>query len=71
MKRNVRSACYAYDVVDGVSVTMSVTMTMAIVNMDRLRWSHNWAIEVGKGVGVAVTVAMMSSSGGALPYGSY
>jgi hypothetical protein len=35
--------------------------------------SHNWALEVGKGLGVAVTTTTtaISSSVGALPYGSY
>jgi hypothetical protein len=59
--------CYAYDIVDGVSVAM----TMAVADMDRLCRSHNWAIVVGKRVGVAMTTAMMSSSASALPYGSY
>jgi hypothetical protein len=63
----VSPACYAYDVVDGMSV--AVTMTMA--DMDRLCRSHNWALEVGKGVGGAMTTAMMSASVSALPHGSY
>jgi hypothetical protein len=45
-------------------------MTMTMANMDGFCRSHNWAVEVGKRVGVTVTTAMMPSSGGELPGGS-
>jgi hypothetical protein len=67
MMRNVWPASYAYNVVDGMSVAMTVPLT----DVDRLCRSHNWAMEVGKRVGVAMTTAMMSASVSALPYGSY
>jgi hypothetical protein len=56
-------------------MTMTITLTMA--NLDRLCRSYNRALEVGKGLGVAMTTAtttataIISSSVGALPYGSY
>jgi hypothetical protein len=48
---------------------MAVTMTMA--NMDWFSWSHNWAMEVGKRMGVPMTTSMMSSSVSILPNGGY
>jgi hypothetical protein len=58
-----------------VTMTVTVTVTMTMANMDRLCRSYNRALEVGKGLGVALTTAtvttIISSSVGALPYGSY
>ena len=60
-----------------VTVTVTVTITLTMVNTDRLCRSHNWALEVGKRMGVAMTTAtatataIMSSSVAALPSGSY
>jgi hypothetical protein len=46
-------------------------MAVTMANMDWLSWSHNWAMEVGKRMGMAMTTSMMSSSASVLPYSGY
>jgi hypothetical protein len=46
-------------------------MAVSMANMDWLSWSHNWAVEVGKRMSVAMAASMMSSSVSVLPYCGY
>jgi hypothetical protein len=46
-------------------------MAVTMANMDWLSWSHNWTVEVGKRMSMAMTTSMMSSSVSVLPYSCY